>query len=72
MKIVLKSIWNKLKGETKIICSKLLDDDLLRMEGEKYKLIAKLHQHYYNPEEYKNGNKYNFYVKNTHTRDDYH
>jgi len=41
-----KSKWNNIKGEAKIQWSKLTDDDLLRIEGEKDKLIAKLQERY--------------------------
>lgn len=47
MEATFKSQWNKLKGEAKIQWSKLTDDDLLRIEGEKDKLIAKLEERYH-------------------------
>ena len=39
MKILFKSPWNKVKGQTKILCSKLTHDELLRIEGEKDKQV---------------------------------
>jgi len=41
-----KSRWNNIKGEAKIQWSKLTDDDLLRIEGEKDKLVAKIQERY--------------------------
>ena len=43
---IFKSEWNKIKGEAKIQWGKLTDDDLLRVEGEKDKLIGKIQERY--------------------------
>ena len=43
---IMKAQWNKLKGHAKVQWSKLTDDDLLRIEGEKDKLIGKIQERY--------------------------
>lgn len=46
MQDTFKSKWNSIKGEAKIQWSKLTDDDLLRIEGEKDKLVSKIQERY--------------------------
>lgn len=49
---VLKGQWNDVKGDVKRFFGKLTDDDLLRAEGNKDKLLGALQKRYgYNQEE---------------------
>ncbi|MBY0545431.1 MAG: CsbD family protein [Gammaproteobacteria bacterium] len=43
---ILKAKWSQIKGKAKVQWSKLTDDDLLRIEGEKDKLIGKIQERY--------------------------
>lgn len=65
-----KSQWNKIKGETKIQWSKLTDDDLLRIEGEKDKLVAKLQERYQCSKEDTHQQYHDFLVRHNLTDDD--
>lgn len=71
MKILFKSPWNKVKGQTKILCSKLTHDELLRIEGEKDKLIASLHRQNYNRKNPKPQKTADYFSEQL-TRDDCH
>ena len=43
---ILKGKWKEIKGEVKVKCGKLTDDDLAQVEGNTEKLLGILQQKY--------------------------
>jgi uncharacterized protein YjbJ (UPF0337 family) len=71
MENTFKPVWNKIKGEAKIQWSKLTDDDLLRIEGEKDKLIGTIQERYNITKEQACNDVDKFISKHNKGKDDY-